>query len=89
MSKKVLNIDEFLRESDGVDIILGGKTYTVKDIPTDVQGILNSDEPDMRRAVAVMLGEDEKALENYGIVVLSKIIKMVHENLLEDAVSQK
>lgn len=83
---KVVNIDEFLTET-GVKIVLKGKEYVIKDIPLKVQEILSEEKPNTKKAVSLLLGIKEEDLEGYGVVALSKIIKVAYENLLKDVVS--
>ena len=85
---KVVNIDDFLTET-GIKIVLAGKEYVVKDIPLKVQEMLSEEKPNTKKAVATLLGLKEEDLKGYGVVALSKILKVVYENLLQDVVSPK
>ena len=79
--KKVLDIDEFLKDN-GVTVILKGKKYEVKDIPLEMRQYLDGDDVDHKKAVAVLLGCSESELDGLGLAALSKIITDVHVNLL-------
>lgn len=79
---KRLNIDEFLTEQ-GVEITIKGKQYLIQDIPVEVQAELTKTPPDYKKIVLTLIGvKDQKVLDGYGIVALSKIVSVVHENLL-------
>ena len=77
-----IDIDNFIAEH-GVEIVIHGKVYLIRDIPTEVQVELNKTPIDHKKVVAMLLGlEDSSVLDDYGIVALSKIVNAVHENLL-------
>ncbi len=85
---KTINIDEYL-QNNGIKIIIKGKEYIVRDIPRDVQKMLREEDPDTLDAVSKLLGAPKKDLEEYGIVALSKVIRVAYENLLKDVASQE
>lgn len=79
---KKLNVDEFLTEQ-GVEITIKSKQYLIQDIPVEVQEELAKTPPNYKKVVLMLIGvEDQKILDGYGIVALSKIVSIVHENLL-------
>ena len=77
-----IDIDNFIAEH-GVEIVIKGKSYLIRDIPTTVQDELSKTPIDHRRVVTMLLNlEDSSILDDYGIVALAKIVNAVHENLL-------
>lgn len=84
---KVINIDEFLKEKE-CEVQIGGKTFKVKDISTDVRKLMESPEHDSKEIVKAILGCEDKDLEGYGMVAMAAIINQVTENLFPTS-SQK
>ena len=77
-----IDIDDFIAEH-GVEIVIHGKSYLIRDIPTNVQEELSEPLIDHKKVVTMLLGlKDSSILDDYGIVALSKIVNAVHENLL-------
>jgi hypothetical protein len=80
---QVLDVDKYLEES-GVEIIIKGKSYVVRDIPVEVQEELRKEFPDFKEVIKILLDlKDVAILDGYGVVALSKIVTAVHENLLQ------
>ena len=79
-----IDIDSFIADH-GVEIVIKDKSYVIRDIPVEVQEELVKTPLDHRKVVGMLLALEEGStiLNDYGIVALSKIVNVVHENLLQ------
>jgi hypothetical protein len=79
---KVVNIDEFLQEK-AFEIVLNGKSFTVKDIDPEAFELLKNDGA-TKEVIKKLLGCKDEDLKGYGIATYGKIIKEITENLLQE-----
>jgi len=85
---KTVDIDDFLTKQ-GVEIVIHGKPYLIRDIPIEVQKTLTEIPVDYKKVVCQLLGlDDDSILEDYGIVALTKVVNVVHENLLQGVLKE-
>ena len=73
---KTFNVDEYLQQN-GVKIIIKGKEYVVRDIPSELPE--NGDNVEFLSRV---IGCPKEDLQSYGVASLLKIYDFLYENLI-------
>jgi len=81
MGKKVINIDKFLEEKS-FDVVIKGKTYTIRDIPADMDDLAKQGVDGLRKGVAKMLGCELKDIEDLGQGALFHILEEAQKAFL-------
>lgn len=88
--KRRVDIDTMLADGQ-LELVLNGKTYTVRDIPlpTFLRAMeSNEDENDLRvlhRQLASILDADEKEIEKVGLRAASLAVKTIRDWILEES----
>jgi hypothetical protein len=76
------NVDEFLEEA-AIEIIIGGKTFIVKDMPQDLQEKTDAGvkEQDTKKLLAAILQCKESDVKDIGVKATGAIIEYITKNL--------
>ena len=82
---KVFDIDAYLVDN-GIEIKLGGKSFSVNDIPYEAQEKMKDGK--QKEALMLILGCEETDLTKYGIAAISQITRNITEVLFPEP-SQK
>jgi hypothetical protein len=85
---KVVNIDSYLTDKE-MQFVVNGKTYTVKDIPLELEEMVKDGIKGIKKALATMFGCDIKELEGLGQGACIKIWEEVNKNFLPQTNLQK
>jgi hypothetical protein len=79
--EKVFDIDAYLVDN-GITIKLGGKEFTVNDIPYEAQEMMKAG--NQKEALKIILGCEEADLVKYGIAAISQITRNITEVLFPE-----
>lgn len=77
---KKLDIDKFLDEN-AVEIIIKGKTYTVRDLSIEDAEMLAKEDSNKKEVLAKIIGCTPAELDSYGAIGIMKIVSYLNENL--------
>lgn len=78
---KVFNVNEFI-ERNACQVVIGDKTYTVRDVPFDLKEKLENPK-DLKELLADILDCPVSELEHLGITAVSATLQYLTKNLSE------